>query len=278
MNPVVAPYTTGVAVPDDDEDLMRRFIVGDLNAVEREQIERRFFEDSAYFEAICALEDAMLLAHLRPQSPDAWQDRFAASIRESPARQRRLAEMTRLLQAVDAASPSHAPAPPVVVRARPLRRVPWFGLSLAAAAASVILAGVLLRWHSQVAPAQSLVETAPSQALLQATFVLLPGPTRSDGQQANTLRLLPGTRDVRLQATVDAEAPTPVHARLQLVGGETIVLPDVTTGRATAGGLEISWIVPAARLSRGDYLLTLEVEGSNGTRETIASRFFSVVE
>ena len=42
-----------------DEDLMRRFLLGEVDEDERTRVEERFMADADYFEALCALEDEM---------------------------------------------------------------------------------------------------------------------------------------------------------------------------------------------------------------------------
>ena len=45
--------------------MMRRFLLGESGAEEQETVEERFMTDPAYFEALCALEDELVLSHVR---------------------------------------------------------------------------------------------------------------------------------------------------------------------------------------------------------------------
>jgi hypothetical protein len=81
-----------------DEDLMRRFLIGEVEPDERARIEELFMRDPEYFEALCAVEEEMILSHVRGDLPERWRAPFEAHVLASPAGRRKVEDTGALLQ------------------------------------------------------------------------------------------------------------------------------------------------------------------------------------
>src|SRR4030095_15428191 len=84
----------------DDDDLKRRFLVGDVTPDEQARVEARFMADAAYFEELRALEHELMLSHLRGELPEKWQARFKARVLDSPARHQRVDDVEAFASAL----------------------------------------------------------------------------------------------------------------------------------------------------------------------------------
>lgn len=290
-----------------DEDLMKRFVLGDVSDAERERVEQAFQENSEYFDELCALEDELILLHLRDELPEVWTTRFRKVLEESPALARHVEETRALLlaataeraaQVVETRSPAGlVEVPPVAGdRAQPpatpapkeARRAWWgwspgeFGFGLAAAAA---LVAAVVGWSLLRTP-QSGVEPAGTAADAQfrtvptavATLLLVPGLNRGDLQQQNVFRVPAGTTGVELRLVVPGGHVAGMQAQLRPVGGTPLAIATEPTGTETPEGFEIRWSIPAGMMPPGDYLLSITSAVQGREPESVASRFFSIVE
>lgn len=262
----------------EDEDLMKRFLVGVVSAAEQDQVEERLMSDADYFDALCAQEDELILAYRRGELPEEWRAGFAEHILDSSIRGRRVAEMDALVIALDAADRELAD--------EEHEAQPWWmfrRLTVLAACAALLAAAVTGVWIlGRTNPAQRPADTAatapvPLADRPVATYVLVPGLTRAELQQENLFRVPPGEEQVMLALTVPDNTVTPLQGTLRSVGGPMLQVPTQPTATRTAEGLRVTWSVPARLLPRGDYLLAL-VPDTGGAQEPVASRFFTIDE
>jgi hypothetical protein len=254
-----------------DDDLMRRFLLGQATPEERDRVEERYMRDADYFEALCALEHELIVAHLQGQLPASWRDLFESQLDASPARRQRVEETRAFMNDLVAAAP-----PPALRRSRWVHRNSWY---LASAAA--ILAFAIGAWHFRApiperaaAPARTDAASGPTVV----TLLLRPGLLRSDTAQANVLSLPRGVERILLEATFPEVTGSTPGAELHVVGGGVIPVPDPPNLRPTGEGLQLSWSVPSRLLPRGDYLLLITAKAEPAGNSIAASRFFSVVE
>lgn len=258
-----------------DEDLMRRFLLEDLTPEEREHVEAAFFRDPAYFDALSAAEDELILLHLRSELPERWRDSFQRAILDSPARRRHVDDMRGLLAASVAAG-----APPADGSRWWKRSPKGLGVLFTAAAAVLILAfGWLLRQdRPQPATASPAIRTGVTPGVV--TLFLAPGLTRADLRQSNVFRIPAGAARVQFGLVVPQHQLAEMRIQLRPVDGAAIA---TATGgdlvvRDTVDGLAVTWPVPASLLGPGDYILTVSATPAPGRDpESVAKRFFSVV-
>jgi hypothetical protein len=291
-----------------DEHLMRRFLVGDVSQDEHDAVDDACAADEKYFEELCALEEELLVLHLRGELPDEVRTRFVETLPDYPARQRRLDELTALrsviaeqtphLVSVNGAAREAAAAPPIAampgppppVSGQPVRtpgpehpgmerpgmeRYLWW----AAAAGLLIAAGAAIWWTTMQRRETDAVPPQIVKVRSSTTFVLAVGHVRSDTGKQNVFRVPRNIDDVDLEVMVRASAGATLSATLQRVGGEPIPIAGAPRDVQTREGAIVArWRVPGSILGAGDYVLTITGERSAGERDTLASAFFSIVE
>jgi hypothetical protein len=259
------------------EELMKRFLVDDVTAEERDRVEAAFVDDPQYFDALCALEDEMILEHLRGEQSDSLSHRFGASFLASPARRERVAQMQALLQALppaNARSSAHVVLPG---RSSFGSRARW-GFICAASAAAIIMGAIWLRQSPEpgpASPAPSALEKSLPDPTTVATFMLLPNLTRAPEKPRNEFRVPEGVQSIRLRLTVHG-AVNGASADLRPVGGAPVPVARALDIQYTNDRTDMFLVVPRALLPRGDYLLTVDAVRADGARETLARRFFSI--
>jgi hypothetical protein len=254
-----------------DDDLMRRFLLGQVTAEERDRVEERFMRDAVYFEALCALEHDLLVSHVRGELPASWRERFESQLKASAARRQRVEETRAFMHDLAAAAPGPAGRQSHWIRSR--------GWYLASAAAILAIAiGAWRFWAPITDPPATTVRTDGAARATVATLLLRPGLLRSDSPQVNVLRVPVGVEQIVLEAIFpEVTAPAP-GAELHVVGGGPIPVPDPPHLQPTGEGLRLSWTVAAKLLPRGDYLLLVTATAEPAGRSVAASRFFSIVE
>jgi hypothetical protein len=248
---------------------MRRFLLGELGPEERERVEARFAADPAYFEALCALEEDMILSHLRRETSAQPRAAFEQAFLTTPARRKRVYELQAFVDALPA-------QPPATSSARPQRQsVASWPVFRLAAAAGLLAAGALGAWlavRSREPQFPTQVEQRDPPESGAPVLLLLPGLTRSELGQSNVFRI-PATEAVLLEMVEPIEsAAGELRASIRPVGASALVVTTAPEIVRSADGVRLAWTVPAGQLPPGDYVLTL-----NDGRDSVASRFFTIV-
>src|SRR5262245_49649918 len=86
---------------------MARFLLGEVTAEERDAVEELFATDHEYFEALRALEDELIVRHLKRELPQEWRTPFDRAYLQSPDRRRRVDEIAAFVHA--ASDPAMSP-------------------------------------------------------------------------------------------------------------------------------------------------------------------------
>jgi hypothetical protein len=245
-----------------DDDVLMRFLVGELPEAERERIEARFMSDPAFYEELCALEHDMLLSYARHELAEPWRTALEARLAESPSLRRELESVTTLRAALGT-------VPVASTRSRSLRR--WLGVF--AVAAVLVVAVAILRTRLPGVPVGSVPRLSVSGTV--PTFVLEPGTKSATQPSLNSFQLRAGVDRIELRLTVPV-AVEAADAFIRPVGGSPLAITGPMTVTNTGTTSVISWTIPTRDLSTGDYILTVvDKRAPSGT--PIASRFFSIV-
>ena len=262
----------------DDKDLKLRFLFGVMTDEERTLVEERFMSDPNYFDSLCALEREAIELHLRGELPSRWREGFKTRVLDSPARRARVDEAAAFVSALKSVT-GH-----VDDETEPTKRSAWWTVGVLAACAVVVAAILVNVIQRQGTGGESHVRTEPGPTSpapgAVATFVLLPGLTRAELRQANIFSVPGGTRQIVLELIVPAP-PVPVadvQASVRPVGGAVLATPIAPEVQHIPEGLRFKVRLPAESFGRGDYLLALSRRAADGTRETFASRFFTIDE
>jgi hypothetical protein len=271
----------------DDEDVMRRFLLGRSSPEEREAIEERFLIDADYFDALCALESEMGLDHLSHRLPARERQAFERAVLAVPSRARHVQELESFTAALEAQRPS---SPRVQHRTWLRVAIDFLGaraprLAVMASAAAVVLAAAVFLQSPSPGPQSDDPATEPTAvapaappALVVESWQLTPGITRAQLRQANVFRRPVGAAQIEL-ATVIPDAPVArIRATLSHVDDGPLALlsePDVT---AVPDGIAVRVRVSATLLIRGDYVLSLSRLADDSAPEPFATRLFTVDE
>jgi hypothetical protein len=91
------------------DDLVTRFLLGELSEEERTQVEERFLADSAFFEEVLSAEDALIDRYLLGQLTGEQRERAESLFRSSDWQSREVSFTAELLASARAAAPAGGP-------------------------------------------------------------------------------------------------------------------------------------------------------------------------
>ena len=282
---------------DADDELLVRYLLGELPDDERERLQDAYFTDDVLFARLLVAEDDLIDAYVRGTLTEAQRRRFEQRFGPSPAQARRL-KFARLLQGTARGPAAKAAAPP------PRRAPAWRAVAAAVLLLTLLGAGF---WAARrpkapervatvptVMPPAEVSRTTPAPALPSATeraptrrpavaaaiasLVLGTGTTRGSGAAAE-VALAPDTRwvEVRLHLGPDVAAG---HGRYEIAiqaasGTEVFRRGGLEPAGGTAPFLELR--VPADALTRRDYMVLLSAEAPDGARQYLRGYSFRVV-
>jgi anti-sigma factor RsiW len=252
------------------------YLLGRLARAEQSRIESLLFEDDEVFEAIRAAEDDLidryLAGELSPADKEAFERKFAAS----PLRQERIAMARTVSRALAPGAPTRGIEPPTTARgtapAPRARLAPakWFSLPAGATLAAALIIGVvwlarLTTRVDQVGPQQPAVQpTSPASTAPTAATETLPAPAlfllrrvelRRGAGSLPALRIPEGAAAIRLRAELEALMTSSRNAvALRRVEGSTVWRG---WAQQDADRRTVTVTVPAQVLQPGDYVLSL---------------------
>ena len=274
--------SVGKMNPDEDE-LMIRYLLGELPDPERLALEERYFDDDLLFQQLLAAEDELADAYVRGELPENRRQAFEARLLAS-AEQRQKVELARELLRHAGEGPGS-----ILTVARTSRSLRWQW----AAAAAVLLAvagGLWWNWVARVhmQPERTQTQQSPTTGPQQeravprpqsnpetsvVAFLLMPGAVRSSSE-ANAVRISSAASVVRLQLEPEGEGYQRYRAVVETAEGRE-VWRQAEVKPIRPGGSSVAVTLPASLLPPGDYVLTLSGAGAGGY-EAIADFTFRV--
>ena len=305
-----------------DDRLLVQYLVGDCPEEERERVEERFFTDDETFERLCELEEDLAWRYARGELNATEREQVERAYAAPPRRDRLI--LTIALGRVLAEAATRTVRAPVRVIETPrwkrwLSLEPAGArLALAAACAALVIGLVLQMQQAselratlarssddsaslrrqvdgaarraseserriaalteQIARAQTAAgeSTAAAPKPVFATFVLIPGRTRSAREPA-TIAPPPNADTLRLQLNLDFDsAYSSFKAELRTSAGDLLWSQDRLQARKTADGASVSLTIPAALVTDGEYELLLQGHLRGDALEDAASYYFTV--
>ena len=277
-------------VPQDEEDdVLQRYLLGEIAGDEQAAIERRYLEDEDLFVRLRAVETELIEDYWHGRLAADARRRFEAHYLSAPVRRERAAFVKSLM---DYASRSETPATgPHPADAAPRRDAPaalWARAAVWASLVVVVGGSLLAIWQSRSGPRPGLpVSQAPSarpeaptggrvataerpRPDLDAWTRLMPGRARS--AEGGTVTIPADSGSIKLQLELPRQGPGQYVPVLQNADGHEL-------WRAPASGAERGtrdWAVfveiPRAALAAGDYVLSLKAADP----EAAAEYFFRV--
>jgi len=273
----------------EDERLMARFLVGDLAPAEQEAVEARLTADPAYFEAMCALEDELILRWHRGELSDRERELFERAYRTSPSRRARLVSGRLLIDAIDDLNRANEGRwfgwTRVLNWVATPRPVPQF---MIATAVVLLLAAVpFALYKSSDVMRRGQVSFGESAALRDqlvrrgsVVLQLPPGTERGIEPPTTPVLKLPKNADeVWLQFDIaDPGAAVGFDAILETMERTlAATTPRPVRVERTSGAAQVTLTVPAGELLDGDYVLKLQRRGVDRSSSIIATRTFRVM-
>jgi methionine-rich copper-binding protein CopC len=252
----------------DDQNTIRRYLLGQLTDDWQQQVEERLLTEDDLFEESEIVEDELIDEYLAKKLSDAERDRFEQYFLATPERHQSL-RFARVLNRYVMTHPGPKPIRPDLFLWRfwPSQRL-VFRLATAVAVVAII-AGAL--WLSP-RPLRPLTTQPQTLAALTLT---ISAANRAAGDQAPKVSLPLNADALRIALRLpDSSAPA-VRYRVELVNdnGETKSL-----AIAEQDAQSVSVVIPAAQLARGSYALKLFAIKADGTEERISGSYFFSVE
>jgi hypothetical protein len=273
----------------EDEQVLTRFLLGDLAPADRQAIEDRLIEDPAFFESLCALEDEVILKwHRGELSPEDWQ-LFTQSYLTSPPRQARVASVRELIDAAERWKHEAEPQPSLWGRLpRWLtvpRQVPQFALAAAGAMVIAVVPALLYQTRDAMRRLQdaereitSLRQQSGGAQHLAAVFTLAPVTVRGqDTDATNVVRIPRDAAEVWLRFEMaDPGTPAGFDAILEPLDRRPATTPRPARLEPTATGMLVTLTLAASDLPEGDYVLRLRRLTAGDSSDIVATRTLRV--
>jgi hypothetical protein len=265
---------------------MTRFLLGDLPAEDRAQVEARLIEDPGYFEELAALEDEIILKWHRRELSREDRRLFAQTFFSSPERQERVDAARLLLDAAEAENDARlgsrlsrwwtmpAGLPPLAWR------VALVAAAVALPVAIVVVVGGNRRLEQENALLRKQLSAAPR--VVVAVALDAPGLRGEPGatDRPNVVGIPRDADEVLLRVDLTDPGGDGLDALLQpLDGGPERNLGAVRTARGASAVTVASVAIPAGELAAGDYVLSLrraDTRRSGDPESVVTRRWFRV--
>jgi len=253
----------------DNEKLMTRYLLGELSLADRALVEERLASDPLYFEALCALEDELILKWHRGELSDDERRLFTLAYLSSPARRARV-ESTRAVIDVADKSPARLDSIWDEIRRWLLTTRPVPRFAIAALAAILAATGGVAAYRMNLVTSQlkrwerenvELRQQTGAAHRLAVAFTLAPVGERSQAatERTNVVRVPPQAAEVWLQFQIDDPGTsTEFEAVLDPLDRTNGTKPRPARVEPVAGAALVTVTLAPADLPDGDYVLRLQ--------------------
>lgn len=292
----------------EDEIMLRRYLLGQTAEEEQLALEQRLLSDQDYFDQLLRSEEELTDEYARGEMGNPDREKFEKYFLSSPERRESLA----FAQALNRYLSTHKQQIPA--RSGLFPRWPVF-MEVALMAAVVVLVaalGLMLRTtmqlreqveqnRSQRAQAEQRAamltrqmeqqreqlnrleqELARLEPLIRQgrsdllSLVLTPGLSRAS-DPTPTLNLAPGIHRVRLDLKIEDGSYRSYRAEVQTAEGEIVWSREGLQTRQTGQRKIVEIVLPAALLTRSDYLVMLTGITPTGAADKIGTYHFSMI-
>jgi hypothetical protein len=268
----------------DEEVVLRKYLLADLDEVQRERIEARLFHDEGFAEELARAEDSLVDDYAFNALPEGDREKFERNFILTDERRKNLL----LAQAWDAylEPVTGEPLAPVTHAERGL---PWWKkflllikarrvLVTATAAAVVLLIIVtpLIVQQAQRARIQRLLAEFNRRPLSQQTLNL---PAAEMSLRPNLLRggdgldqveIGPDVRVLNLRLALPSVQYSQYTVRVRTVGGSPLFAVGNLSSEMNGGPAALLLRIPSELMPTNDYQLDLDGIGADGSSNTIA--------
>jgi len=276
-----------------DEELLVRYLLGNLSEAEEVAIEDRAFADPEFLAALDAAEADLIDSYVRGELSTSehapFENRFlsSASRRNKVEFARALAQITT--EAAQSKQSAIRPTLFSVIRG-------WnLGLQFAAGLAALLCivctswlalqnsemrsrVAVLEQQRNQLQARERVLQNGDrsTQEPTVASLILLPGLSRAQSR-IEQLRLTASAQIARIQIQLDARDDySQFRAELRTQRGQEVLTLSNLPRRGTTTGYAVSFDVPASALTKGQYELSLKALSGRQTAVDIGYYYFEV--
>lgn len=239
-----------------DHEILRRFLLGDLDAGQEDEIEQRLLKEEDLFDLAEAVEADLLDAAARGALSSAERGRVLRRLAASPEGRARLA-LARGLTSL-----SHEKVPAEVLAFRLLAR-PWVRAAAVAASLLVVPAGLWLGVQTlKPGGAMTCIDCASSAPVVLQ--LALTG-VRSANDGPSPLIIPPRARSVEIRLTLGPDDPsTSFAAVLRNTESGKDIQREQLAAKKVDGGRALVLSVPAEKLEPGTYEVEVRMTTSEG--------------
>lgn len=264
---------------NEEEFLLRRYLLGELGEGERESVEERFITESDFKELALVVEDELVEAHLSGELSETEEASFVSHFLSTPEQRRRVGLAGSLRKYMAAGAPANPTEPGGEIRASGLNggefgHMPlWRRPSVLVPASLALLLAVVLgliwlvgvrRRGSELADFRGELERLNRQPAAAGPpwVALTPFNLRGDGE-ANVLQRPAGGTVVRLWLMLVKDEYQSYQVVFQKDGDAEQLPVGGLRAETTSNGRAIPFTIPADPLTPGTYVLKLNgvVEG-----------------
>lgn len=240
-----------------DHEILRRFLLGDLDAEQADELEQRLLQEEDLFDLAEAVEADLLDAAARGALSSAERGRVLRRLAASPEGRARLALARGLI------SIGHRTKASAEVLAFQLLERPWLRAAAVAASLLVVPAGLWLGMQT-LEPGRA-VECIGCPASAPLVLQLALTGVRSESDGPSPLIIPSGTRSVEIRLTLGPDDPSASFAAaLRNAESGQEIQREQLAAKKVDGGRALVLSVPAEDLEPGIYEVEVRVITSEG--------------
>jgi hypothetical protein len=278
-----------------DEALIRKYLLGDLDERQLEQVEEQLLCDDDFAERLYAAQDDLIDDYAFNLLPDDERERFEKSFTLTDERRKKLLFAQALESYVklnDVQQPEDAR--PLFQRWKNLLLYlkghrPWLALALASVVLLIVLTPQMVRWYKpsnqvsleqnrasierQIAELNQLPVDANIQALPTLELTLQPTLLREGGEVKRAV-LTPDIKNLSLRLVLPQVRYGSYRALVRTVEGRELFAVENLKSQGSAA--EIPLKIPSEFFPNGDYQIELQGIAGDGHAEDAARYNFQI--
>lgn len=273
---------------EQQKEVLKQFLLGELNEERRQQVEERLLTDSDYRDEILIIEDELVEDYLTEKLPPDDRGNFEKHYLSAPRQQRNLKLTKVLLQA--AAESAKTPPYSETNLLQNLKDIFWpRSQKLRLAVASLILLAVVGSvvtynvWQSRRQSAELQAElvrlNVPGNILTPGNSVpsvtLLSFNLRDKGTPLPRLPITPASDVAQLRVTSTANTYQKIKVEIHPIGGDQLIQFEL---KPQPVGDTLILQLPARLLKPNDYVVTIRGVNAQGVIEDVGEYAFRVVQ
>jgi hypothetical protein len=257
-----------------EEELLVRYLLGQLPEEEQDRVEDRYAVDEDFFEELLIIETELIDQYVKDELPGRARQQFETYFLSSPSRFERL-DTARTMMRWLATAPVSTTQPSTHREARswfqnlsPFWKNRTLQLATGIAIVAVVFASswAIIRnfQHSREAPQR-------------LSFELISNAVRSTNE-LRTLEIRPGVSLIEFHLYLDRSVQGRFNATFQTAPGKIVQTAPGLEAQPTTSGKAVIVSLPSNLFSTGDYFVTLADENDKGTSDIASEYQFRVVK